>query len=192
MKKTYDFKAVSRLDMHDPRLKLLNKLNAVAFVCIVVCCVTGAILNYCLRMRGTAGGMYFVYIICGFAACMIYPYIHEFAHAFAIMAIKRQVPSVKFGKLAAYCGSSDIFFGKAQYCFVALFPFVFYCILLIPLCVFLPAMFFPIPFMPLAYNVFGSFADFFMINAALRSARNSVIVDRGTELTVYAPLRREK
>lgn len=192
MAKTYDYKAVSRLDVKNPRLKLLNKLTAIAFIGIVVSCVAGLFLNYFLRMPGTAGGMYFVYIVCGFIACLIYPYIHEFAHAIAIIVIKRQVPSVKFGKLVASCGSPDIFFGKAQYVFAASFPFMLYCAIFIPLCVFIPPVFFPISFMPLTYNVFGSLADFFMINTALRAPRKSIIVDCGTETVAYAPIYSDK
>lgn len=192
MKQTYDYKVALRLNMLDPKMKLLHKLNVFALISIAVTCVIGIVLNYCLRMLGEPGGMYFVYIACGFVLCLIYPYFHEFAHAFAIMLIKGKVPTVKFGKLAAYCGSPDIIFTKAQYYFVASFPFIFYCLLLVPLCVFIPPMFFPLPFMPLMYNVFGSTADWFMIHIAAVTPKHSIIVDSGTEVITYIPVFQEK
>lgn len=188
MKHTYDYKVALRLNMLDPKMRLLHKLNAFALISIAASCAIGLVLNYCLRMLGEAGGMYFVYVACGFVLCLIYPYVHEFAHAFAIILIKGKVPTVKFGKLAAYCGSPDIIFTKAQYYFVASFPFVFYCLILVPLCVLLPPMFFPLPFMPLMYNVFGSTADWFMIHIAAVTPKHSIIVDSGTEIITYIPV----
>ncbi|MCH5165193.1 MAG: DUF3267 domain-containing protein [Clostridiales bacterium] len=192
MMKCYDYKSALRLNMLDPKLRLLHKLNTFAVLAILFGSAAGLLLNYCLRMIGAAGGMYFVYALCGFALCLIYPYVHEFAHAFAVIIIKRQVPNVKFGKLAAYCGSPDIVFSKMQYYFVAAFPFVFYCLILIPLCVIIPAMYFPLPFMPLIYNVFGSAADAFMIRIAVKTPKGSIIVDSGTEIVTYIPLKIEQ
>ncbi|MDE6200943.1 MAG: DUF3267 domain-containing protein [Clostridiales bacterium] len=188
MKKVYDYKAIQRLDLSDPKFKMLNKLNIFALISITASCVVGIILNYCLRILGFPGGMYFVYILCGAALCLIYPYVHEFAHAFAIIISSFKKPYIKYGKFAAYCGSPNIIFTKAQYFFVASFPFVFYCALLIPLCVLLPAEFFVLPFMPLMYNVFGSVADFFMIRHVLSAPKRGVVVDCGTDVVVYLPL----
>ncbi|MDE6617514.1 MAG: DUF3267 domain-containing protein [Clostridiales bacterium] len=187
MKAVYDYKAIKRLDLSDPKFRMLNKLNLFAFISISVSCVVGIVLNYCLRMLGQAGGIYFVYILCGVALCLIYPYVHEFAHAFAIIVSRWKRPFVKFGKFAAYCGSPDIIFSKGQYFFVASFPFFFYCALLVPLCVFLPAEFFVLPFMPLMYNVFGSVADLFMIRLVLSSPKHAVVVDCGTDIVVFVP-----
>ncbi|MDE7405297.1 MAG: DUF3267 domain-containing protein [Clostridiales bacterium] len=187
MKEVYDYKAINRLDLSDPKFKMLNKLNLFALISIAASCVIGIVLNYCLRMLGQAGGMYLVYILCGVVLCFIYPYVHEFAHAFAIIISRGKRPYIKFGKFAAYCGSPDIIFTKGQYFFVAAFPFFFYCALLIPLCVLLPAEFFVLPFMPLMYNVFGSVADLFMIRLVLSSPKHAVVVDCGTDIVVYVP-----
>lgn len=187
MKEVYDYKAINRLDLSDPKFKMLNKLNLFALISIVASCVVGIVLNYCLRMIGQAGGMYFVYILCGVVLCFIYPYVHEFAHAFAIIISRGKKPYIKFGKFAAYCGSPDIIFNKGQYFFVAAFPFFSYCAVLIPLCVLLPAEFFVLPFMPLMYNVFGSVADLFMIRLVLSSPKHAVVVDCGTDIVVYVP-----
>lgn len=189
MEAVYDYKAVKRLDMSNPRLRMLNKLNLFALISITASCVVGIVLNYCLRMLGQAGGMYFIYMLCGFVLCLIYPYVHEFAHAFAIIISRGKKPYVKFGKFAAYCGSPDIIFTKGLYFFVASFPFFFYCALLIPLCVLLPADFFVLPFMPLTYNVFGSVADLFMIRLVLSSPKRAVVVDCGTDIVVYVPIK---
>jgi len=185
--KAYEYKAIARLEMLDPKLKLLHKLNVVAVVGILITCALGLILNYCMRYLNGPGGMYAVYALCGFAICFVYPYVHEFAHAFAVMIVKFKIPEVKFGKLAASCGSPNIIFDKAQYIFVALFPFVLYDLVLIPLCVLLPPIFFPLPFMPLMYNVFGSVADFFMVNRAVRSPKGALVIDSGTEVVIYVP-----
>lgn len=187
MKQILDYKAVNRLDLSDPKFKMLNKLNAFAFISIVIASAVGVIINYCLRMLGEAGGFYFIYILCGVVNCLIYPYVHEFAHAFAVFICRGKIPTVKFGKLAAYCGSPDIIFSKSQYFFVASFPFIFYCALFIPICIFIPADFFPLAFMPLMYNVFGSVADAFMINKAIKAPKRGIIVDCGTNVVIYAP-----
>lgn len=192
MKTVYDYKAIKRLDLSDPKFKMLNKLNLFALISITASCVVGIVLNYCFRMLGYHGGMYVVYILCGAALCFIYPYIHEFAHAFAIIISKFKKPYIKFGKFAAYCGSPNIIFTKSQYNFVVSFPFLFYCALLIPLCVFLPAEFFVLPFMPLMYNVFGSVADFFMIRVVISSPKRGVVVDCGTDVVVYVPISAQK
>ena len=187
MQKILNYKAVNRLDLSDPKFKRLNKLNVFAFVAILVTCVIGLVVNYCIRMLGQTGGFYFIYILCGFVNCLIYPNVHEFAHAFAVIVCRGKAPTIKFGKFAAYCGSPDIIFNKSQYFFVASFPFVFFCALLIPLCVFIPAVFFPLVFMPLMYNVFGSVADMFMINKALKAPKCGIIVDCGTDVVIYEP-----
>lgn len=187
-KKVYDYKVVTRLNLSDPKQKTLVKLNTFAVISIMVVCAVGLILNYCLRMLGNAGGMYFVYILCGFVCCLIYPFVHEFAHAFAVLICRGKLPTVRFGKFAAYCGSPDIIFNKIQYFFVAAFPFVFYGAVLVPLCVYLPAEFFAIPFMPAVYNVFGSVADAFMIRKALASPKRCIIVDGGTDVVIYTPV----
>ncbi|MBD5131686.1 MAG: DUF3267 domain-containing protein [Clostridiales bacterium] len=188
MKNVYEYKAVSRLNMLDPRLRLLHKLNTFAVIAIVLSCLIGAVLNYCLRMLGEAFGMYIVYILCGVVLCLIYPYVHEYAHAFAILITTGKAPKIRFEKLAAYCGSPDIMFNKAQYFFGASFPFIFYNAALIPLCVLLPPIYFPLPFMPLMYNVFGSVADFIMIIRVARSPFRSIIVDGGTDIVIYIPV----
>ena len=186
----YEYKAVARLEMLDPKFKLLHKLNVFALVTVLVSSAIGLVLNYCLRYLGAPGGMYLVYILCGFVLCLIYPYVHEYAHAFAVALIKFKFPQVKFGKLAATCGSSDIVFNKPQYVFVAVFPFALYCWLLIPLCILLPPLYFPLPYMPLTYNVFGSVADFFMIKRAVRTPKGSIIIDGGTEVVTYIPIKK--
>ncbi|MDE7164465.1 MAG: DUF3267 domain-containing protein [Clostridiales bacterium] len=187
MKNVYDYKAINRLDLSDPKFKMLNKLNIFAFITILVSCVVGISLNYFLRMAGQPGGMYFIYILIGVVLCLIYPYFHEFAHAFAIVISRGKKPCIKFGKFAAYCGSPDIIFTKAQYFFAASFPFVFFCAVLIPLCVYLPAEYFVLPFMPLMYNVFGSVADYFMIYVVLSSPKRGIVVDCGTDIVIYVP-----
>lgn len=189
MAKCYDYKVASRLNVTDPSSRLLYKLNAIAFVGVMVGCIAGVAINYFTRMRGEPGGMYLLYILCGVAACLVYPYLHEWAHALATLSVKGKAPRVKFGKLAAYCGSPDILYTKGQYFYAAVFPFVFFCAALVPLCVFLPPVYFPIPFMPLTYNVFGSVADAFMIRCVMRSPRYSIIVDTGTEVVTYIPVR---
>ena len=188
MKRTYDYKAALRLNMLDPKLRLLHKLNAFAVVSILIGCAVGLVLNYCLRMLGEPGGMYFVYMLGGVGLCLIYPYVHEFAHAVAVIVLTGKIPSVKFGKLAAYCGSPDIVFNKIRYYMVASFPFLLYSAILIPLCIFVPPIYFSLPFMPLMYNVFGSVADWFMIHIAAASPRHSIIVDSGTEIITYIPI----
>lgn len=190
MSRAYEYNAITRMDMLDPKLKLLNKLNAFAFIAILISCAVGLALNYGLRMQGVPGGMYMIYIVCGFVLCLIYPYVHECAHALAIIVVKRKVPYIRFGKLAAFCGSPDIIFNKPQYYIVVSFPFLFYCALLIPLCILLPPVFFPLPYMPLTYNVFGSVADAFMFGKAFSTPRRTVIVDGGTEVVMYAPVQR--
>lgn len=187
MKNVYDYKAINRLEFSDPDNKTLNKLNVFALVSVLSSCTVGIALNYFLRMLGQSGGMYFLYILCGVVLCLIYPYVHEFAHAFAIVVCRGKKPYIKFGALAAYCGSPDIVFSKVQYFFVAVFPFVFYCAVLVPLCIFVSAEFFVLPFMPLTYNIFGSTADFFMIRIVLKSPRYSIVVDCGTDIVVYVP-----
>lgn len=191
MNAVYDYNAINRLDLSDPKFKTLSKLNTFALITISVSIAVGLVINYCLRMLGQAGGMYLVYILCGVSLCMLYPYVHELAHAFAVIVCRGKMPYIKFGKLAAYCGSPDIIFNKSQYFFVASFPFLFYCALLIPLCVILPAEFFALPFMPLMYNVFGSVADFFMIRIMLSSPRRAIAVDRGTDIVIYVPDNKE-
>lgn len=187
MHETHDYKLVVRYDMLGPHQKILQKLNAVATVSVLICCAVGSTLNYCLRMYGQAGGMYFVYILCGSGLCLVYPYVHELAHAFAVIAVKGKAPSVKFGKLAACCGSPFIIFSKPQYFFAAAFPFLFFGVAAIPVCIFLPAMFFPIAFMPAVYNLFCSMGDFYMINKAAKAPRGCAIIDGGTEISVFIP-----
>lgn len=187
MKPVYDYKAINRLDLSDPKFKMLNKLNIFALITIIGSCVVGIALNYFLRMYGQSGGMYFIYILVGVVLCIIYPYVHELAHAFAIIICRGKKPYIKFGKFAAYCGSPDIIFTKSQYFFVASFPFILYCAILIPLCVLVPAEYFVLPFMPLMYNVFGSVADYFMIRVVLGSPKHGIVVDCGTDVVIYIP-----
>ncbi len=188
MKKEYVYKAIARLDMINVKNGLIKKLNSFAVIAILVGNALAMLLNYLFRMRGEAGGMYFLYGLCGAVLCVLYIYLHEFTHAVAILLVKRTVPEIRFGKLVASCGAPMTVFSKAQYFFVASFPFFLYCAALIPLCIFIPAVFFPLPFMPLCYNVFGSLGDMYMIGRMMIVPRRCVIVDNGTEVAAYAPI----
>ena len=187
MKKNYLYKSVAHLDMITVKNGLIGKLNTFAVIAIIVGNALAMLLNYVFRMRGTPGGMYFVYGLCGAALCVLYIFLHELTHAVAIMLVKCTVPEIRFGKLVASCGAPMTAFSKAQYFFVASFPFVLYCAVLIPLCVLLPAIYFPIPFMPLCYNVFGSLGDMYMIRRMMMTPRRSVVIDKGTEVAAYMP-----
>lgn len=188
MEKQFVYKPVLKLDMLGNKHKLINKLNSVALITIMIVGAIGVVLNYCLRMLGMPGGMYFVYALAGAVLCFVYIYLHELTHALAIVLIKGQKPNIKFGKLVASCGSPSICFSKVQYVFVASFPFVFYCVALIPLCVLLPAVYFSLPFLPLCYNVFGSMGDMYMIRTMLRAPGKCIIIDSGTEVAAYVPV----
>ncbi len=187
MNEKYIYKPAVKLDMLGNKHKLIDRLNAFAVISIMVCCVAGAILNYCLRMPKSPGGIYFVTIFGGFWLCVAYIYLHELTHAFAIITVTGEKPEIKFGKFAASCGAPIISFTKKQYLYVASFPFVFYCLLLVPLCILLPPLYFPLTFMPLCYNVFGSMGDMYMIRKMIASPKNSVIVDNGTDVCAYMP-----
>lgn len=192
MEQYFEFRPVKRLDMLGNKHRLVNKLNTVAVVMIFIFGAVGLVLNYCLRMLGVPGGMYFVYSLCGAVLCVAYIYLHELAHALAIVMVKRKKPEIKFGKLVASCGSPSIDFSKIQYIFVASFPFVFFCAALVPLCILLPATYFPLPFLPLCYNVFGSMGDVYMIWAMSSAPKNCIIIDGGTEVIAYIPLKAQK
>ncbi len=185
MDKTLVYKPCLRLDMLGNRHKLIDKLNTVAIVTILAVGAIGLVINYCLRMLHHAGGMYFVYSLVGAALCVAYIYLHELTHAFAIIIIKGKAPQITFGKFVASCGSPSIAFSKVQYAFVALFPFVFYCAALIPLCVLIPPVYFPLPFLPLCYNVFGSMGDLYMVGVMMHTPRHGIIIDSGTEVVSY-------
>lgn len=191
MKKNYVYKAVSHLDMITAKNGLIGKLNTFAVITIIVGNALAMLLNYIFRMRGEPGGMYFVYGLCGAAFCVLYIYLHELTHAVAIMSVKHTVPEIRFGKLVASCGAPMTAFSKAQYFFVASFPFLFYCAALIPLCILLPAVYFPMPFMPLCYNVFGSMGDMYMIRKMMAVPRRCVVIDNGTDVSAYMPVTAE-
>lgn len=183
-KPVLDYKFAMRTDMRFA----IKRLTAITLFAVMGSVAIGLVLNYCLRMLGTHGGMYTVYIICGFALTMLYMYFHEFAHALGVLLVKGKLPEIKFGKYAASCGSQFLTFTKAQYFFVASLPLVLYCLILVPLCVLLPPVYFPMPFMPLCYNIFGSMGDMYMLNRMLRIRGRAVIVDSGTEVCAYLPV----
>lgn len=188
MKSKYDlneYELAERFDMLDPKMKVVDRLNIVALVGVLVLCIGGAIVNYCVRMLGEPAGMYVIYTLCGAVLTVLYMYLHELAHALAIVIVKHKRPKIKFGKRVASCGSPDIVYTKPQYAFVATFPLVLFCVVLIPLCVFLEAQFFVLPFMPLTYNVLGSLGDVYMVHRVMRSPRGCLVTDEGTEVRVY-------
>ncbi|MCM1367331.1 MAG: DUF3267 domain-containing protein [Roseburia sp.] len=192
MAKIYDYKSAIKLNMLDQKRRIIHKMNEFAIIAILVCGAVGVLLNYILRMLKSPGGMYLIYTLCGCALCFLYIYMHEFTHALAVFAVKGRFPHVKFEKLAATCGARDIAFTKAQYVFVASCPLVLYCAALIPLCVLLPPLYFPIPFLPLCYNVFGSLGDLYMIKRMLAAPKGSIIIDEGAEVGAYMPVVRNK
>lgn len=181
------YKKIGRLDMLDPKHNIVKRLNSFVAITIFAVCFVGVLLNGILRSLGEFVGLYFVWIAVGIVLCILYIYLHELTHAAAILLIKGEKPEIKIRKLVASCGSPTIAFTKFQYLFVAGIPFAFYCLLLIPLCVLLPPIYFPIPFMPLVYNVFGSIGDMYMIYRVMRLPKKAVVIDSGTELTMYMP-----
>ena len=188
MKEQTEYKETLHIDILDAsKRKIVSKMNAVAFIAIIVCSVIGVILNYALRMPGQSGGMYFVYILIGVPLCVLYIYLHEVMHVAAALIATGKKPDIKFGKLVASCGSPFITYGKAGYFFVASFPLLFFCAALVPLCALLPPVFFPLPFIPLCYNVFGSMGDAYMIRRALSVKGKCLIVDSWTDVHVYLP-----
>ncbi len=174
--------------MLDHKHNVVKKMNSFAIIAILVCCAIGDLLNYCLRMLGKPGGMYFLWILAGCVLCFCYIYLHELTHALAILMVKRELPTIRIEKFVASCGSPTMVFSKTEYFFVAVAPFAFYCLLLIPLCVVLPPSFFPLPFMPLMYNIFGSMGDLYMINRVMKLPKKAVVIDSGTEMNMYVPI----
>ncbi len=184
MKKScYEFKFAARADVRG----VIKRLTYIALFGVMGSIAVGLTLNYCLRMLGEHGGMYAVYILCGFVLTILYMYFHELTHALGVLLVKGRLPEIKFGKYAASCGSRFIAFGKAEYFFVAALPLVLYCVLLVPLCVLMPPVYFPVPFMPLCYNIFGSMGDAYMISRMMRVPKRSIIVDGGTTVSAYMP-----
>ncbi|MCH5160851.1 MAG: DUF3267 domain-containing protein [Clostridiales bacterium] len=183
-----EYKEILHINLLDNvRRKLINKLNVFAFFAVIVCSVVGVALNYFLRMRGESGGVYILFILAGVPLCLLYIYLHEVMHFLAVLISTGKKPEIKFGKLVASCGSPTISYGKAKYFFVASFPLIFFCATLIPLCVLLPPEFFPLPFIPLCYNIFGSFGDIYMIMRALSVRGICRIIDSGTDIYIYLP-----
>ncbi len=188
MRECIVYKPSIKLDMLGNKHKLVNRLNATALILIIVLGAAGCILNFIFRVSGSySGGLYFLYSLAGAAGCLLYIYLHELAHALAIVIVKHRLPEIKFGRFVASCGSPSITFTKGQYFFVAAFPFVFYCAALVPLCVLLPSAFFSLPFVPLCYNVFGSMGDMYMIGYMMRAKKHSIIIDQGTEVGAFLP-----
>lgn len=190
MTKNTVFKSVGRLDMYSAQNHFIHYMNKFALVAVLVFSAVGMILNYALRMPGEPGGMYLLYALACVPLCVAYIYIHEYLHALAVIIIKRERARVKFDKLIASCGSNTIVFNKAEYLFVATFPFVFFCAVLIPLCIFLDPVFFAMPFAPLVYNVFGSAGDFYMIKRAMSLPKGGVVIDKGSEIVLYIPVKK--
>ena len=188
MKECTEYKEVAHVDLLDKdKRKMIGKMNIIAFISIFACSAIGVALNYFLRMPGQRGGMYFLYILIGAPLCVLYIYLHEVMHVVAVLIATRQRPDIKFAKLVASCGSPFIVFTKPKYFFVASFPLLFFCAVLIPLCVLLPTAFFPLPFIPLCYNIFGSMGDVYMIKRALSVRGKCIIVDSGTDVHMYLP-----
>ncbi len=188
MKEYTEYKEKTHIDLLDKdKRKMVSKMNTAALISIIALSVIGVILNYVLRMRGQNGGMYFVYILVGVPLCVLYIYLHEIMHTLAVLMLTGKKPNIKFGKLVASCGSPFITFNKAGYFFVASFPLIFFCSILIPLCILLPPTYFPLPFIPLCYNIFGSVGDLYMIKRALSVKGNCLIVDSGTAVHIYLP-----
>lgn len=192
MAKVYDYKSVIKLNMLDQKHRIIHKMNTFAVISIIIFGAVGVLLNYVLRMYKSPGGIYLVYTLCGCALCFLYIYLHEFTHALAVFAIKGRFPHIKIGKLAATCGSPDIVFTKSQYVFVASCPLVLFCVALIPLCAIMQPLYFPMFFLPLCYNVFGSLGDIYMIKRMTSAPKRSVIIDEGAEVCAYMPVARDK
>ncbi|MCH5350367.1 MAG: DUF3267 domain-containing protein [Clostridiales bacterium] len=188
MTKSTVYKSVGRLDMYSAQNRFIHYMNRFALIGVLVFSAVGLVLNYVFRMLGDPGGPYLLYSLLCVPLCVAYIYIHEYLHALAVLIIKRERPRIKFDKLIASCGSSTIVFGKAEYFFVATFPFLFFCAALIPLCIFLPPLFFPMPFAPLVYNLFGSAGDFYMIQRAMSLPKGGAVIDKGTEIVLYVPV----
>lgn len=182
------FKSVGRLNLYSAKSRFIHNMNKFALIAVLAFASVGFILNYTLRMLGDPGGMYLVYILVSVPLCIVYIYIHECVHALAILLIKREKPRIKFDKLIASCGANTIVFNKAEYFFVAGAPFILFCLILIPLCVFLPPLYFPMPFAPLVYNLFGSAGDFYMIQRAMKLPKGGAVIDKGAEIVLYVPI----
>lgn len=182
-----NYDLISRLDLISDKRKLIDALNKAALLSVMGGSAIGIVLNYCLRMLGAPGGMYFVYSFCGFLLCVLYVYLHELTHALGIVLTTARRPKIRFGKFVASCGSDDIIFTKGKYFFAASLPLIFYCALLIPLCILLPPLYFPLPFMPLCYNVFGSMGDMYMIHLVMSAPKRCAVIDKGAELCIYMP-----
>ena len=188
-----EYKEILHINLLDSiRRKMIIKMNVFAFIAVMASSVIGVILNYFLRMPGEAGGRYCIYILAGVPLCVLYIYLHEVMHFLAVLISTGKKPEIKFGKFVASCGSPTISYGKAKYFFVASFPLLFFCALLIPLCVLLPPEYFPLPFIPLSYNIFGSIGDMYMIKRALSVRGKCRIIDSGTDMYIYLPEARQQ
>lgn len=113
-----------------------------------------------------------------------YIILHELVHGITMRYYGSNTVKYGFTGSYAYAGSSD-FYDRASYIVITLAPVVFWGIVLLILCLVLPASWFWVAYMIQIFNISGAAGDAYVTFRLIRSPRDILISDSGVKMEVY-------
>ena len=129
-------------------------------------------------------GVYTRYI-CLLLSFVLYIILHEWVHGVAMKLVGTQKVKYGFTGLYAFAGSED-YYGKKPYIFIALAPVVFWGVVLVAVCYFVPTEWFWVFYLIQVVNLSGAAGDLFVTVKFSRFPQDILVRDYGLGMTVYS------
>ncbi len=173
--------------------KLAFWINAVA----VLIGVALAVPAHCVVPIGTlfdmsqGMGIYFLRFGVLFVATIVYMVLHEWVHGIAmhLCGTKR----VKYGYTGLYAfASSEDYYDKTAYIFIALAPVVLWGLVLLILQFSVPTAWFWVVYWVQIINLSGAVGDYFVTIRFLHFPKDILVCDSGVSMRVYSCEEEEK
>ena len=118
------------------------------------------------------------------AGAVAYIILHELVHGITMRYYGSKTVKYGFTGNYAFAGSSD-YYDRASYLVITLAPVVFWGVVLLILCLVLPASWFWVAYMIQIFNISGAAGDAYVTFRLLRSPRDILISDSGVRMEVY-------
>ena len=186
------YRVLTRYDLANNKKQALQ-VNLLSFILLIVL-IGGAAAARFGRIRAAMmnGGFSVWYKsqpwLIMLAALLVYVVLHEATHAVVMRMFSREKVHFGFRKGYAYAGSEALY-AREPYVLIALAPLVVWTIIFCGLIFVLPEKWFWTLWFLQAFNVSGSAGDIWVTHHVVRLPLDVRILDTGTDMTVYEPVR---
>lgn len=163
----------------DKKLALI--VNGLGFIIMAVCLVVGCFVVSPIVFVEDFGAITWIALL---AAIVAYMVLHELVHGITMKYFGSKKVKYGFTGLYAFAGSED-YYAKVPYIIIALAPIVVWGVVLLVLCLLVPAKWFWFVYFIQVVNISGAAGDLYVSWRFSKLPADILVRDTGIAMTVY-------